>query len=131
MFTVTCHRNPFVILVLSFLRRPRAPSFAAPIVLLRIPAQVCQMDLELIPDQLEAISLIFFVPHAFVWLDAMGLLAVVYLTMGARVRLWLVVLVLLFFLSLASLGLLGFLVLAFTNLALLLRRAAVGASTVS
>jgi hypothetical protein len=51
----------------------------------------------------------------------MGLLVVVFLAMGACVRLWLVVLVLLFFLFLASLGLLGFLVLAFTRLALLLR----------
>jgi hypothetical protein len=61
----------------------------------------------------------------------MGLLAVVFLEMGARVLCWLIVLVLLFFLFLASLGLLGFLVLAFARLALLLRRAAVGASTVS
>ncbi len=61
----------------------------------------------------------------------MGLLAVVFLAMGARVLCWFIVLVLLFFLFLASLGLLGFLVLAFARLALLLRRAAVGASTVS
>jgi hypothetical protein len=61
----------------------------------------------------------------------MGLLAVVFLAMGARVLLWLIILVLLFFLFLASLGLLGFLVLAFVRLALLLRRAAVRASTVS
>ena len=67
------------------------------------------------------VSLIFFVPHAFVRLDAMGLLAVVFLAMGAHVLLWLVVLVLLFFLFLARLGLLGFLVLAFARLALLLR----------
>ncbi len=40
----------------------------------------------------------------------MGLLAVVFLAMGARVLLCLIVLVLLFFLVLASLGLLGFLV---------------------
>jgi hypothetical protein len=65
-FTSTCHRNPFVILVLSFLRHPRAPSFAARIVLLCIPAQVCQkfdawleIYLKLIADQLEAVSLIF------------------------------------------------------------------------
>ncbi len=45
----------------------------------------------------------------------MGLLAVVFLAMGACVLLllWLVVFVLLFFLVLASLGLLGFLVLSF------------------
>jgi hypothetical protein len=104
MFTLTGHCNPFVILVLSFLRRPRAPSFAARIVLLRIPAQVRQkfdawfeIDLKLIADRLEAVSLIFFVPHAFVRLDAMGLLAVVFLAMGARVLLWLIVLGLLFF----------------------------------
>ena len=138
MFTFTGHCNPFAILVLSFLRRPRTPSFAARVVLLRIPAQVRQkfdawfeIDLKLIADRLEAVSFIFFVPHAFVRLDAMGLLAVVFLAMGARVLLWLIVLSLLFFLFLARRGLLGFLVLAFARLALLLRRAAVGASTVS
>ena len=94
MFTFTCHRNPFVILVLSFLRRPRAPSFAAPIVLLRIPAQVRQkfdvwleINLKLIADRLEAVSLIFFVSHAFVQFDTMWLLAVVFLAMEARVLL--------------------------------------------
>ena len=138
MFTFTCHCNPFVIRVLSFLRRPRAPSFAARIVLLCIPAQVRQkfdawfeIDLKLIADRLEAVSFIFFVPHAFVRLDVMGLLAVVFLSMGARVLLWLIVLGLLFFLFLARRGFLGFLMLAFARLALLLRRAAVGASTVS
>ena len=51
----------------------------------------------------------------------MGLLAVVFLTMGARFLLWITFFVLLFFLFLASLGFLGFLVLAFARLALLLR----------
>ena len=129
-FTSTCHRNPFVILVLSFLRCPRAPSFAVRIVLLCIPAQIClkfdawlEFYLKLIADRLEPVTLIFLVPRAFVRLDAMGLLAVVFLAMGACVLLllWLVVLVLLFFLVLASLGLLGFLVLSFARLALLLR----------
>ncbi len=138
MFTCTSHCNPFVILVLSFLRRPRAPSFAARIVLLCIPAQVrrkCdawfEIDLKLIADCLEAVYFIFYVPHAFFGLDAMGLLAVVFLAMGARVLLWLIVLGLLLFLFLARCGLLGFLVLAFARLALLLRRATVGGSTVS
>ena len=80
-----------------------------------------EIYLKLIADQFKAVSLIFFVPHAFVQLDAMGLLAVVFLAMGACVLLWLVVLVLPFFLFLTSLGLLGFLVLAFARLALLLR----------
>jgi hypothetical protein len=138
MFTATCHCNPFVILVHSFLRRPRAPSFAARIVLLRIPAQVrrkfdswFEIDLKLIADRLETVSLIFFVPHAFVRLDAMGLLAVVFLAMWARVLFWLIVLGLLFLLFLARRGLLGFLMLTFARLALLLRRATVRASTVS
>jgi hypothetical protein len=116
MFTFACHCNPFVILVLSFLRRPRAPSFAARIVLLRIPAQVRQkfdawfeIDLKLIADRLEAVSLIFFVPHAFVRLDAMGLLAVVFLAMGARVLLWLIVLGFLFFFFSRAVAFLGFL----------------------
>ena len=116
MFTFTGHCNPFVILVLSFLWRPRAPSFAAQIVLLRMPAQVrrkfdawFEIDLKLITDRLEGVSFIFFVPHAFVRLDAMGLLAVVFLAMGVHVLLWLIVLSLLFFLFLARRGLLGFL----------------------
>ncbi len=91
-----------------FFQRPRAPSFAARIVLLRILAQVCQkfdawleIYLKLIADRFKAVSHIFFVPHAFVQLDAMGLLVVVFLAMEAHVLLWLVVLVLLFFLFLA------------------------------
>ncbi len=57
------------------------------------------------------VALVFLVPHAFVRLDAMGLLAVVFLAMGACVLLWLlVVLVLLFLLFVTRLGLLGFLV---------------------
>ena len=61
----------------------------------------------------------------------MGLPAVGFLAMWACVLLWLIVLGLLFLLFLAHRGLLGFLVLAFTRLALLLRRATVRASTVS
>jgi len=128
MFSFTYHCDPFVILILSFLRHPRASSFAARIVLLRIPAQVRQkfdawfeIDLMLIADRLETISLIFFVPYAFVRLDAMGLLAVVFLAIWVCVLLWLIVLGLLFFLFLTRCGLLGFLVLAFARLVLLLR----------
>ncbi len=91
-----------------------------PNLLLRIPAQVCrkfdawlEIYLELIADRFEAVSLIFLVTHAFVRLDTMGLLAVVFLAMGACVLLWLVILGLLFLLFPARLGLLGFLVLAF------------------
>ncbi len=89
------------------------------------------MDLKLIADRLETVSLIIFVPHAFVRLDVVGLLAVVFLAMWARVLLWLIVLGLLFLLCLSCHGLLGFLVLAFARLALLLRRATVGAITIS
>ena len=120
-FTITCHCNPFVILVLSFLLRPCTPSFASQIFLCRIPAQVrhkCDAWLEsyfeLIADLLEAVSLIFLVPHAFVQFDAMGVLAVVFLAVGACVLLWLVVLVLCFLLFSVRLGLLGFLVFTFS-----------------
>ncbi len=80
-----------------------------------------EIYLKLIADQLEAVSLIFLVPHAFVLLNAMGLLAVVFLAMGACVLLWLIILGLLFLLFPARLGLLGFHVLAFARLATLLR----------
>ncbi len=72
-----------------------------------------EIYLELIADQLEVVSLIFLIPHAFVRLDAMGFLAVVFLAMGVCFLLWLVILGLLFLLFPARLGLLGFLVLAF------------------
>jgi hypothetical protein len=86
-----------------------------------------EIYLELITDRLESVALILLVPHAFVRLNAMRLLAVVFLAVGACALLWLVVLVLvlLFLLFLASLELLVFL-----GLAPLLRRSAVGASTV-
>ncbi len=80
-----------------------------------------EIYLELIADRLEAVSHIFLVPHAFVQLNAMGLLAVVFLAMGACVLLWPVILGLLFLLFPARLGLLGFLVLAFARIATLLR----------
>ncbi len=61
----------------------------------------------------------------------MGLLAVIFLAMWARVLLWLIICGLLFLLFLACRGLLSFLDLAFARLAPLLRRSAVGASTIS
>jgi hypothetical protein len=76
---------------------------------------------ELVTDRLESVSLVFLVLHAFVRHNATHLLVVVFLAMGACVLLWLFVLVLRFLLFLAGLGLLGFLVLAFARLALLLR----------
>ena len=61
-----------------------------------------EIYLKLITDQLEAVSLIFLVPHAFVRLNTMGFLAVVFLAMGACVLLWLDVLDILFLLFSAS-----------------------------
>jgi hypothetical protein len=46
-----------------------------------------EINLKLIADRLEAVSLIFFVSHAFVQFDTMWLLAVVFLAMEARVLL--------------------------------------------
>ena len=119
---------PVVVVLLLILLQPRTPPFALRTCLLCIPPQVprkfdawLEIYFQLITDQLEAVSLIFLVPHAFVQLDAMGLLVVVFLAMGACVLLWLFLLFLLFLLLLARLGLLGFLLLAFARLALLLR----------
>jgi hypothetical protein len=75
---------------------------------------MCFSYLKLIADRLEAVSLIFLVPHEFVRLDAMGLLVVIFLVMGACVFLWLIVLILCFLLFDARLGLIGFLVLVFS-----------------
>ena len=51
----------------------------------------------LIADQFEAVALVLLFPHALVWFNSMGLLAMELLAVGARTLLWLVVLVLLLF----------------------------------
>ena len=88
-FTSACHCNPFVILVLSFLRCPRAPSFAARIILLRIPAQFCrkfdawlEIYFELIADQLEAVSLNFLFPMHLSGMTRWGFLQWYFLQWG-------------------------------------------------
>jgi hypothetical protein len=64
------------------------------------------------PLQFEVVALILLVPDALVWCDSMGLLASELLAVGARILLWLVVLVLLLFSASAlQLRLLGFLAL--------------------
>ncbi len=52
---------------------------------------------KLATDQFEAVALVLLVPHALVWFDSMGLLAMELLAVGACILLWLVVLVLLLF----------------------------------
>ncbi len=67
---------------------------------------------KLITDQFEAVALLL-VPHAPVQFDSMGLLAMEFLAVGARILLWLIALVLLLSsASAAQLGTLGFLVIA-------------------
>jgi hypothetical protein len=98
-------------IVLSVLWRHRTPSFAFRTFLLCISAQVSLkfvawlgIYLELIAYRLEVVALILLVPRAFVQFDTMGLLALVFLAVGACVLLWLVVLVLLFFFFLQALA---------------------------
>ncbi len=68
---------------------------------------------KLVPDQFEAVALVLLVPHALVWFDLMGLLAMKLLAVGACILLWLVVLALLLFSTAAlQLEMLGFLALA-------------------
>ncbi len=86
---------------------------------------------EFVADQFEAVALVLLVPHAFVQLKLMGLLAMELLAVGARILLWLVVFVLLLFsAATAQLGALGFLALACSWLAIFLRQDAVGAYAV-
>jgi hypothetical protein len=86
---------------------------------------------EFLADQFEVVALVLLVPHAFVWFDLIGLLAMELLAVRARILLWLVVFVLLLFsAATARLGTLGFLVLACAWLAFFLRLVAVGAYTV-
>ncbi len=68
---------------------------------------------ELITDQFEAVALVLFGPHASVWSNSMRLLAMELLAVGARILLWLVILVLLLFsTSPLQLGMMGFLAVA-------------------
>jgi hypothetical protein len=50
--------------------------------------------LELIADGFEPVFFVFFVPHAFVWVDAMGLPALEVFAMGACVLCWCLIVVL-------------------------------------
>jgi hypothetical protein len=82
-------------------------------------------------DLFEAVAFVLLVPHAFFWFNLMGLLAMELLAVGARVLLWLVVLVHLLFLAATTrLGALGFLALACAWLAFFVRQVAVGADAV-
>jgi len=96
-----CNRYPIVVVV----QRPRAPSIALRLILLRVAAQLrrkfvawFKSYLEFIADGFEAVSFVFFVPHAFVGVDAMRLFAVIFLAVGASVFRGRLVVVLLLFL---------------------------------
>jgi hypothetical protein len=52
---------------------------------------------EFVAYQFEVVALVLLVPHAFVWFDSMGLLAMELLAVGVSILLWLVVFVLLLF----------------------------------
>jgi hypothetical protein len=89
---------------------PRAPSFALRILFVCIPAQFhhklvswLESHLELVTDGFETVSLVFFVPHACVRVNAMGLPALESLAVGAVVlRGCVIVVFLLFLLSFAA-----------------------------
>jgi hypothetical protein len=83
---------------------------------------------ELVADQFEVVALVLLVPHALVRFDSMGLLAMELLAVGARILLWLVVLLLLLFsVATLQLGALGFLALTCAWLAFFLGQVAGGA----
>ncbi len=86
-----------------------------------------ECHLELVKDQFETVALVFLVLHALIWFDSMGLLAMELLAVGARILLWLLVLVLLLFsASPVQLGALGFLAIASTWPAFFFGQVAVG-----
>jgi hypothetical protein len=69
---------------------PCAPSFALRILCACIPTQFrrklvvwLESHLKLVADGFETVSLVFFVPHAFVQDNTMGLLALEFLAVGA------------------------------------------------
>jgi hypothetical protein len=83
---------------------------------------------KLVADRFEAVAIVLFVPHPFVWFNLMGFLAMELFAVGARILLWLVIFFLLLFPAATSqLGALGFLVLTCSCLAFILRLVAVGA----
>jgi hypothetical protein len=68
---------------------------------------------KLVADQFEAAALVLPVSHSIVRFNLMGLLGMELLAVGARILLWLVILVLLlFFMATLQLGALRFLALA-------------------
>ena len=67
------------------------------------------------------VALVIFVPHALVWVDAVGLPAVEFIAVGASVLFGFVILTLLLFLtSSMQIGMLGFLAIVSTRFELLL-----------
>jgi hypothetical protein len=85
---------------------------------------------KLIADQFEAVALVLLVSHALVRFNSMGLITNELLAVGARILLWLIILVLLLFSAATlQLGELGFLALACAWLAFFLGRVAVRAYT--
>jgi hypothetical protein len=82
---------------------------------------------QLITDPFEAVALVPLVPHELIRFNLMGLLAMELLAVGARILLWLVILVLhLFSAATLQLGALRFLALACAWLAFFLGQVAVG-----
>jgi hypothetical protein len=132
--------DPPVIIIFSLnILRPRAPSFTLRILRFCVPAHIrrkrvvlLEGHLGLIADGFEPVSFVFFVPHAFVWVDAMGLPALDFFAMGACVLCWRLIVILLCFLLLFAtcLGLFVLLAVVSAWFAFLLKRFAVGGGNV-
>jgi hypothetical protein len=85
--------GPSIIIILPLnILHPHAPPFPLRILIFCVPSQFChklvawfESHLELVTDGFEMVPLVFSVPHAFVWVGMMGLLALELLAMGASV----------------------------------------------
>ena len=122
MFITGCPSNldpPIIIILPLNILCPHAPSFTLRILCFCIPAHFCRKQvawleghLELVADGFEPVSFVFFVPHEFVWVDVIGLLAFEFFAMGACVLCWCLIVVLLCFLLLFAVCLGSFVLLA-------------------
>ena len=143
VFITGCSSNldpPVVIILPLNILRPRALSFALQIFCFCLLThfrrkQVVGLEgqLKLIAKGFEPVSLVFFVPHAFVWVNAMGPPALDFFAMGACVLCWRLIAVLSCFLLLfvMCLGLFVLLAVMFAWFVFLLRQFAVGGGAVS
>ena len=90
---LSCYHDPSIIIILPLnILHPCAPSFALRILRFCVPAHFCRKQvawleshLELVADGFELVTFVFFVPHAFLRINRIGLPALDFFAIGAHV----------------------------------------------